>query len=279
MTQDNDKDQERDELWESWRAHSQAQTEARKDDSNDFHDEDLASFAGRNFFVVEGYNEQRKRNTTTSPVEQLASVQQQKKARKETFHDGNDAIFLLLVVWLCFFLCLLFSSCWSLKQTKKPAESDSANNKSRSSQCRQCDQPAGLHDSEDNIPTPSSGQTTINEASNEHCVVVPPFPVQERIRARASPERKLNDRNLTNPKKKNIRSGPRCRQCGHEVREGSDYYELHQGRGIPGAQYKQPVNVCRVPVDKREPSFPGPPNQPLPRKSRAKTNLGKCFFM
>ncbi len=97
MTQGNDKDQERDELWESWRAHSQAQTEAKKDDSNDFHDEDLASFAGRNFFVVEGYNEQRKRNTTTSPVEQLASVQQQKKAQEKK---------------LSMMGMMLFSCCW-----------------------------------------------------------------------------------------------------------------------------------------------------------------------
>ena len=106
-------------------------------------------------------------------------------------------------------------------------------------------------------------------------VIIPPFLGRERMQARASAKRKPNDENLTNPKKKTIRAGARCRQCGHEVRDGSDFYELHPERGIPGALYKQPVDVCRVPVDKRLPGFPVLTDQPLPRKSRAKKNLGK----
>jgi hypothetical protein len=107
-------------------------------------------------------------------------------------------------------------------------------------------------------------------------VVIPPFLGRERIETSASsPKRKQNDGDLTNQKKKKTRSGARCRQCGHEVRAGSDYFELHPERGTPGAQYKQPGDVCMVPVDARLPGFPIPPNQPLPRKSRAKKNTGK----
>jgi hypothetical protein len=88
-------------------------------------------------------------------------------------------------------------------------------------------------------------------SSEGNRVIIPPFLGRERLQARASSKRKPNDGNLANPaKKKKIRAGARCRQCGHEVRDGSDFYELHPERGTPGSQYKQPGDVCRVPVDK-----------------------------
>jgi hypothetical protein len=102
-------------------------------------------------------------------------------------------------------------------------------------------------------------------------VIIPPFLGRER----ALQKHDQNDGDVAKPKKKKKRSGGRCRKCGHEVWEGAEYYDQHPERGTPGADYKQPADVCRVPVDKREPGFPVPPNQSLPRKSRAKRNLEK----
>jgi hypothetical protein len=123
MTQGKDKKQERDKLWDSWCAHSQAQVEARKDDSNGVHKGHLASFAERSFFFVECDSKQRKRETMI-PAEQQVCVQK-KRTRKEAFHDRDiNTCFAILA----FSLSLFFSSCW-LEQIKKTTKYNSSNNK------------------------------------------------------------------------------------------------------------------------------------------------------
>jgi hypothetical protein len=107
-------------------------------------------------------------------------------------------------------------------------------------------------------------------------VIIPAFLGQERIQAKASLKRKKNDKDLANANKKTIRSWARCPQCRHKFWKGFDYYEqLHPEQGTPDTQYKQSVDICRVPVDKRLPGFSEPPKQPLPWKSPVKQKLGK----
>ena len=66
----------------------------------------------------------------------------------------------------------------------------------------------------------------------------------------------------------------RCRQCGHPYGSGQSHGKFHVGAGKRDKHQKSYESVCKVPKEEWLPGFPLKEGQPMPRRSRAKKNLG-----
>ena len=114
-----------------------------------------------------------------------------------------------------------------------------------------------------------SGESTPAKAN--HRVAVPAFDgrmptgIDPGVYQEAVPRLPTNSND--GAKKKPARQSPRCRQCGHEYGDGSQYHSLHKREGFGGSGQRR---FCLVAEQERLEGFPLPEGAKMPRRSRSK---------